>query len=111
MAQQIMWSYTDRLYRGQAGDGTVVTVTEEAMDVALKKAGKGVFESDWWTETLTVVLEHWGIYGKRWADPATAMPRLHFVKGEPKPDSMATNPKMASSPLSTRILERKKEGQ
>lgn len=98
MAQQIMWSQVEALYRGQATDGAVVTVAEDAMMLAHRKAGMGVYEADWWVETLTQVLEHWGVYCKRWVDPATQTPRLHFSLGSPKPDIQSTGP------LSARIM-------
>ena len=112
MAQQMMWIPFEEQYRGQATQGEVVTVAEDAMKLALKKAGNWVFDSDWWVETLIRVLEHWGIYRKRWLDPATQVVRLHFSVGNPTPDP--NDSKTASGPLSTRILsgplDRNKEG-
>jgi hypothetical protein len=78
MAQQLMWNQIETLYRGQGTGGTVVTVESDAMELAQKKAGKGVYDSDWWVETLLNVLEHWGIYAQRWIDAATRVPRMHF---------------------------------
>ncbi len=110
-AQRMMWNETERQYRGQASDGAVVTVMEDAMMLAHRKAGNGVFDSDWWVETLTRVLEHWGIYYKRWMDPATNTARMHFTLGQPKPDTP-----QAPGPLTTRIMSgplsrnEKKEG-
>lgn len=78
MAQQLMWDQIGSLYRGQGTGGTVVTVEADAMELAQKKAGKGVYDSDWWVETLLSVLEHWGIYAQRWIDAATRVPRMHF---------------------------------
>ena len=75
MPQQMMWSARENLYRGQATDGTVITVDQDAMNTALKQAGNGIFETDWWVETLTRILEHWGIFSKRWLDDITNMPR------------------------------------
>lgn len=98
MAQRMMWNLVETLYRGQASDGAVITVVEDAMKLAHQKAGFGVYDADWWVETLTQVLEHWGIYCKRWVDPTAQTPRLHFTLGEPKPDIQSTGP------LSARIL-------
>ncbi len=78
MAQHMMWDPIAQNYRGQATNGTVVTVDHDVMDMANKKAGKSVYDSDWWIETLAAVLEHWGIYGRRWVDAATKMPRINF---------------------------------
>jgi hypothetical protein len=78
MAQQLMWNQIEALYRGQSTGGTVVTVEADAMELALKKAGKSVYDSDWWVETLLNVLEHWGVYAQRWMDAATRVPRIHF---------------------------------
>ena len=47
-------------FRGQATNGTVVTVDHDVMDVVNKKAGKSVYDSDWWVETLEAVLEPTG---------------------------------------------------
>lgn len=102
MAQQIMWNEFEGQYRGQATGGEVVTVAEDAMKLALKKAGNWVFDSDWWVETLIRVLEHWGIYRKRWTDPATQVVRLHFTMGDPTPGPDEST--ASSGPLSTRIL-------
>ena len=98
MTQQMMWNYTDEIYRGQADDGTVITVAEDAMRVALLKAGRQIFETEWWVETLTSVLEHWGIHGRRWIDDVTRMPRLDFTLGQPK-----SAPGQSSGPLSSRL--------
>src|SRR5438045_1520127 len=38
VAQQLMWSPTAGNYRGQASDGTVVIVDQEAMQLTLSKA-------------------------------------------------------------------------
>src|SRR4051794_24149666 len=85
MAQQLMWSQIESLYRGQGTNGTVVTVELDAMDLAQKRAGKSVFDTDWWVETLKQVLDHWGIYSQRWTDAATRMPRVHFSITQPRP--------------------------
>ncbi len=113
MPQQMMWNQMDQVYRGQASDGTVITVEEDAMVLAHKKAGNSVYESDWWPETLTRVLEHWGIYSKRWVDEVTLMPRMHFTRGEPAGQGAHTaqaqtqtqeQQQLRSGPLSTRLL-------
>ena len=109
MPQQMMWNQMERVYRGQASDGTVVTVEEDAMMLAHKKAGNSVYESDWWPETLTRVLEHWGIYSRRWVDEVTFVPRMHFTKGEPAGQGAHTaqaqeQQQLRSGPLSTRLL-------
>ncbi len=108
MAQQMMWNYSDEIYRGQADDGTIITVAEDAMRLALAKAGRQIFETEWWMETLTNVLEHWGIYSKRWVDDLTGMPRLDFSLGQAKqmPDrtSGPLSSRLNSGPLSTRNL-------
>ena len=100
MAQSMMWNEFEGQYRGQATQGEVVTVAEDAMKLVHKKAGNGVFESDWWVETLTRILEHWGVYRKRWVDPATQVVRLHFTLGDPSPGDAP----QTSNPLATRIL-------
>jgi hypothetical protein len=78
MAQRMMWNQFQGEYRGQATNGTVVTVEETVMDLALKKAGKGVFDSDWWIEALERVLNHWGINTQHWMDATTHTRRAHF---------------------------------
>ena len=109
MSQQMMWSQREDLYRGQAEDGTVITVDDDAMREALKKAGNGIFESDWWVETLVRVLEHWGIYSKRWLDEATQVPRMHFRLDQPKPlDPVEEQMIAGTGPLASRLLARKK---
>src|SRR5687768_788570 len=100
MAQQMMWNAWLETFRGQATDGTIVTVEQEAMDLAHRKAGTAVYESDWWPETLTRVLEHWGIYHKKWTDDDTHTPRLHFTTTVPEKTSET---KPASGPLSARL--------
>ncbi len=84
MAQQMMWDPIVGDYRGQAADGTVVTVVPEAMELANKRAGRTVYDSDWWVETVQSTLEHWGIYSRRWIDAASRVPRVEFSIGEPK---------------------------
>lgn len=114
MGGQIMWSYVEQMYRGQGSGGTVVTIEEGAMQLALKRAGKGTFEVDWWLETLRQVLEHWGIQHKKWTDPATQVPRLHFslsathtqeeepARAQTPESKIQTRP--LPGPLSTRLL-------
>ena len=105
MPQQMMWDQIESTYRGQATDGTIVVVDEEAMSLALKKAGKSVFETDWWIETLTVTLEHWGIYAKHWKDVATQMPRAHFtLDPSQKGGTKAPRPSTQSGPLRSRLM-------
>src|SRR5438105_10072653 len=84
MAQPLMWNIYESNYRGQAANGTVVTVEEEAMELARKNAGKSVYETEWWVETLERVLEHWGIYTQRWVDDATQNRRINFTLEPPK---------------------------
>jgi hypothetical protein len=96
MAQKMMWDTIGRNYRGQSSNGTVVTVAEDAMELAQKKAGKGVYESDWWIETLERVLEHWGIATKKWVDQATQTSRAGFTIGV-EADANAPSPSSYSS--------------
>lgn len=100
MPQRMMLDQFEDLYRGQAAGGQVVTVDPDAMNLVHRKAGNGVFDPDWWVETLTRILEHWGVFCKRWTDPATLAPRMHFSVGQPKPDFSS----QASGPLSERLL-------
>ena len=100
MAQQMMWNAWQEIFRGQATDGTIVTVDKEAMEIAHKKAGTGVYESDWWPETLTNVLEHWGIYNKKWVDDDTRNSCLHFTTAAPE---KTTGQTPISGPLSARL--------
>ncbi len=97
-----MWDVIANLYRGQASDTTAITVEETAMNLALSKAGKSVYDADWWPETLKRILEHWGIYSSTWIDDATRLKRLHFVLGKPKAEPLGIE--NASGPLSARIL-------
>ncbi len=98
---QMMWSYTDQKYRGQAADGTLVAADEAAMQTALKKAGKTVYDTGWWLETLHSVLNHWGIQGKRTLDAATRMPQVDFSSASEQSQPPVQRP---SGPLSTRLL-------
>ena len=126
MAQKLMWNQIESQYRGQGTNGAVVTVEVEAMDLATRKAGKSVYDTDWWIETLQNVLEHWGIYTQRWTDAATKVPRIHFSVTMPRPGEVPgttqqpyttsgpLNP-MTSGPLNTgtlreRLLSNKQEG-
>lgn len=82
MAQPLMWNQFQMCYRGQSSNGTIVTVDESVMTMALKKAGKTVFDSDWWLETLERVLNHWGVETRRWVDATTNTRRAHFSMAE-----------------------------
>jgi len=100
---RIMWSQAESLYRGQSLTGTVITVDEDALKAALKNAGNSIFDTEWWIETLAVVLERWGLKSKQWTDPATRVLRLHFRvaeadAGQPSQSSVGTGP------LTTRLL-------
>jgi hypothetical protein len=75
---QLMWNPFEAQYRGQSPTGEVVTVDEDVMNHAIKKAGSGVFEVAWWLESLPDVLQHWGYQEKRWTDPSTRMPRVNY---------------------------------
>ena len=44
---RIMWSQTEGLYRGQALTGTVITIDDDALNVALKNAGNAIFDTEW----------------------------------------------------------------
>ena len=98
---RIMWSQTEGLYRGQALTGTVLTVDEDALRIALKNAGNAVFDTEWWLETLTIVLERWGLNAKQWTDPATQVLRIHFrVTAD---QAAAANGGVGTGPLTARI--------
>ena len=108
-----MWNPFEAQYRGQASTGEVVTVDEDVMNHAIKKAGSGVFDVDWWIESLQDVLQHWGYQSKRWIDPATQMPRVNYSfanKGaasqteQPQHTSGFLSKLTSSGPLTTRIL-------
>jgi hypothetical protein len=111
---QLMWNPFEAQYRGQATTGEVVTVDEDVMNQAIKKAGSGVFEVDWWLESLQDVLQHWGFQSKRWMDPVTGMPRVNYSMGPkgpaPQGDQAHTTTSgilrklTGSGPLTTRIL-------
>lgn len=103
MSQKMMWDIIAGIYRGQASDTTVITVEEDAVELALSKAGKSVYDSDWWPETLPRILEHWGIYSSRWTDEATRLHKMHFVLGRPtKPSPVGIE--NANGPLSARVM-------
>lgn len=102
-----MWSQAEELYRGQSLTGTVITIDEEALIVALKNAGNTVFDTEWWLETFTVVLERWGLKSKQWTDPATQVLRVHYRMAnvaQPEPGSTMTPNQTGTGPLTTRIL-------
>jgi hypothetical protein len=107
---RILWNQFEAVYRGQSNTGTVITVDEDAMQKALVNAGNVVFESEWWMETLTNVLDHWSLGSKRWMDHVTGMPRVHFrLLAEPPPQrtgpfSSNTGNLKGTGPLTTRIL-------
>ena len=103
MPQQMMWNTIEGKYRGQASDGTLISVDEGAMLEAHKKAGRAVYETDWWTETLVYVLASWGIFGERSYDHTTRLPTVHFKSGEPKRSRNTINLQNASGPLSARL--------
>jgi len=81
----MMWDLHEDTYRGQASDGTVVTVPQPVMELALKKAGKGVYDSDWWVESQESILSHWGIDSRRWMDGVTRTPRARFTMSAVQP--------------------------
>ncbi|HEX6605758.1 MAG TPA: hypothetical protein VF276_02475 [Chloroflexia bacterium] len=110
---QLMWNPFEGQYRGQASTGEVVTVDEDVMNQAIKKAGSGVFEVDWWIESRQDVLQHWGFELKRWVDPVTQMPRVNYALGAKGPapqdehghtTSGILHKLTSSGPLTTRIL-------
>lgn len=105
---RIMWDHVESHYRGQCNSGIVLSIDEDAMNKALKNAGNAVFDTEWWVETLTNVLEHWGLRSKRWMDYSTQMPRVHFrltTDRTPTGNSgpLGSLPK-GTGPLTTRIL-------
>jgi hypothetical protein len=98
---RIMWSQAESLYRGQSLTGTVITIDEDALNVALKNAGNSIFDTEWWLETLQVVLERWGLRSKQWTDPATQVLRVHIrtaASDQPPGTGVGTGP------LTTRLL-------
>jgi hypothetical protein len=98
---RIMWSQAESLYRGQSLTGTVITIDEDALNTALKHAGNTIFDTEWWLETLTVVLERWGLRSKEWTDPTTQVLRVHIrtaASDQPADTGVGTGP------LTTRLL-------
>src|SRR5437868_7132102 len=117
MAQRMMWDHITAVYRGQAGNGTVVAVEPAAMDLAHKKAGKVVYDSDWWVESLKVTMEHWGIHGRYWTDGATRVPRANFSldrytdSGKLSPEQVSSSSTPPVQPVqSGPLLDRLKSG-
>jgi hypothetical protein len=97
---RIMWSQAEGLYRGQSLTGTVITIDEDALKIALQNAGNTIFDTEWWLETLTIVLDRWGLKVKQWTDPATQVLRIHFrIATEQGPGTG-----VGTGPLTTRIL-------
>jgi hypothetical protein len=103
MPQQMMWNPIEGKYKGQASDGTLITVDEDAMAQAHRRAGRMVYETDWWMETLVYVLASWGIFGERAHDQTTRVPTAHFRAGEPRRSSIAGGLQNATGPLSARL--------
>jgi hypothetical protein len=103
-----MWSQAESLYRGQSLTGTVITVDEDALKAALKNAGNSIFDTEWWLETMTVVLERWGLKAKQWTDPATQVLRVHFraavANGAEPGQAAASSSNSGTGPLTTRLL-------
>jgi hypothetical protein len=102
-----MWSQVEGLYRGQCPTGTVITIDEDALKVALKNAGNAIFDTEWWIETFTVVLERWGLKSKNWTDPATQVLRVHFrMANSDGVQGNSTGPLggTTTGPLTTRLL-------
>jgi hypothetical protein len=106
MAQIMMWDHILSVYRGQASNGTVIVVEPPAMELAHKRAGKTVYDSDWWIETVQRTLEHWGIYARRWVDAATHVPRINYSLTRPgNTGTLSTEQLEApSTPLSSSSL-------
>ncbi len=105
---RILWDHVEAHYRAQCNSGTILSIDEDALIKALKNAGNVVFDTEWWVETLPNVLEHWGLRNKRWTDPATQMPRVHYrlttdrvPTGPLSPTG--TGPLNSTGPLSDRI--------
>lgn len=117
MSQRMMWDHILAEYRGQAANGTVVVVEQAAMELAHKKAGKVVYDSDWWVETLPVTFDHWGIFGRHWMDGATRVPRANYSlnrysdSGELLEERPAPSPSSLTQPLNSGpLLNRLKSG-
>jgi hypothetical protein len=103
MPQQMMWNTIEDKYKGQASDGTLITVDEDVMMEAHKRAGKAVYDTDWWTETLVYVLASWGIFGERSYDHSTRLPTARFRSGEPRLSNNTGGLKNTTGPLSARL--------
>jgi hypothetical protein len=108
---RIIWNQVEAVYRGQSSTGAVITVDEDALQRALRNAGNAVFDSEWWLESLPVVLERWSLGSRRWMDQVTGMPRVHYrIVTDPPPQSRTgpfgnTGPLIkGTGPLTTRIL-------
>jgi hypothetical protein len=108
-----MWSHVESQYRAQANSGVIITIDEDAMNKAIKNAGNVVFDTEWWVETLPIVLEHWGLRNKRWLDPTTHMPHVHYRLTNDRVPTGTTGPlngedavsiPKGTGPLMTRIL-------
>lgn len=106
MQQQLMWTAMEARFRGQATNGSIVTVTQDALDMALKHAGRQVYETDWWVETLPQVIQNWGIYYRQTLDKATFNHCVDFshesfetAAPEPADHSFARSSSRASGPL------------
>jgi hypothetical protein len=101
---RIMWSQVEGLYRGQALTGTVITIDDDALKTALKNAGESIFDTEWWMETLNVVLERWGLKSKHWTDPATQVLRIHFRMANTDQQGANGDTKAGTGPLTTRLM-------
>ncbi|MEO8287689.1 MAG: hypothetical protein ABI670_14775 [Chloroflexota bacterium] len=99
---RIMWSQAEDLYRGQALMGAVITIDEPALQTALKHAGNSVFDTEWWVETLTVVMDRWGLKAKQWTDPATQVLRIHYRTSDATQNGSGNQ--VVTGPLTTRLL-------
>jgi hypothetical protein len=101
---RIMWSQAESLYRGQSLTGTVITVDEDALKTALRNAGNSIFDTEWWIETMTIVLERWGLKAKQWTDPATQVLRVHFRSAMANGTEPGQPTGTTTGPLTTRLL-------
>jgi hypothetical protein len=101
---RILWDHIEEHYRAQCNSGIILSIDDDAMVKALKNAGNVVFDTEWWLETLPNVLEHWGLRSKRWTDPATQMPRIHYRLTTDRVSTGNTGPmKIGTGPLTDRI--------
>ncbi|MEO5953714.1 MAG: hypothetical protein ABIQ44_14725 [Chloroflexia bacterium] len=89
---RILWDHVEAHYRAQCNSGVILSIDDDAMIKALKNAGNIVFDTEWWVETLQNVLEHWGLRSKRWTDPVTQMPRIHYRLTNERVPTGATSP-------------------